>query len=91
MCEALALLGSGDKHQEGALLLPNIIMPAFRKSEELDCPPTAGDMQLSSERVSSPQKLIRFLDLVTAGKEDVESSIVMSIEQNICHAVSEAE
>ena len=47
-------------------------------------------MQLSSEEFL-PQKFIRFLKLVTAGKEDVGSSLVLSIEQNLCRAVSEAE
>ena len=47
-------------------------------------------MQLSSEEFL-PQWFIRFLNLVTAGKEDVGSSLVFSIEQNLCRAVSEAE
>ena len=47
-------------------------------------------MQLSSEEFL-PQKLIRFLNLVTAGKEDVGSSLVFSIQQYLRRAVTEAE
>ena len=89
-CEALArayTLGSGDKCQDVALLLRNIIMRAFKDSKELDWPPTADDMQLSSEDLL-PQELIRFLNVVMAGKEAGESSdktmrLVFSIGQYI--------
>ena len=47
-------------------------------------------MQLSSEEFLPPY-FIRFLKLVTAGEEDVGSSLVLSIEQHLCRAVSEAE
>ena len=98
VCEALArayTLGSGDKCQDVALLLRNIIMRAFKDSQELDWPPTADDMQLSSENLL-PQELIRFLNLVMAGKEAGESSdktkrLVFSIGQYMCRAVSEGE
>ena len=98
VCEALArayTLGSGDKYQDVALLLRNIIMRAFKDSKELDWPPTADDMQLSYDDLL-PQELIRFLNLVMAGKEAGESSdktkrLVFSIGQDICRAVSEGE
>ena len=52
-------------------------MRAFGVADELDWSPTADDMQLSSEEFL-PQKLIRFLNLVTAGKEDVGSIVLYS-------------
>ena len=55
-----------------------------------DWPPAANEMQLSSEEFLL-QCFIRFLNLVTARKEDVGSSLLFSIEQSLCREVSEAE
>ena len=58
--------------------------------ETIDWPPAADDMQLSSEEFLL-QLFIRFLNLITTGKEDVGSSLVFSLEQNLCQAVPDAE
>ena len=57
--------------------------------ETTDWPPAANEMQLRSEEFLL-QYFSRFLNLVTARKEDVGSSLVFSTEQNLCRAVSEA-
>ncbi len=98
VCDALArayTLGSGDKYQDVALLLRNIILRAFKVSKELDWPPTADDMQLSCEDLL-PQEVIRFLSLVMAGKEAGQSSektrrLIFFVGQHLCRAVSKGE
>lgn len=86
-------LGSADKYQDVALLLRHNILRAFRESKDLPWPPIADDMELSSEKLLPPD-LVRFLSMVMAGKEDVETSekmkrLVFSIGQDLCRAVSE--
>ena len=86
-------LGSTDKYQDVALLLRHNILQAFRESKGLPWPPTAEDMELTSEKLL-PADLVRFLSLIMTGKEDVEMSekmkrLVFSIGQDLCRAVSD--
>ena len=86
-------LGSADKYQDVALLLHQNILRAFRESKDMPWPPTAEDMELSSEKLLPPD-LTRFLGMVMAGKEGLEMSgkikrLVFSIGQDLCRAVSE--
>ncbi|KAI4813039.1 hypothetical protein KUCAC02_024393 [Chaenocephalus aceratus] len=58
-------------------------------------PPTADDMELTPENLL-PTDLVRFLSMVMAGKEDMETNekmkrLVFSIGQELCRAVSEGE
>ena len=86
-------LGSADKYQDVALLLRHDILQAFSLSKGLPWPPTADDMELSSEKLLPPY-LVRFLSIVMVGKDDLEMSekmkrLVFSIGQDLCRAVSE--
>lgn len=86
-------LGSTDKYQDVALLLRGTILKAHQESKELPWPPTADDMELTSENLL-PQDLIRFLSFVMAGNEDVEASekkkrLVFSVGQDLCRAVTD--
>ena len=83
VCEARGRRG---KYQDIALLLGSIIA---ENQGTTDWPPAANEMQLRSGEFLL-QYFSRFLNLVTAMKEDVGSSLVFSIEQNLCRAVSEA-
>ncbi|XP_033936002.1 LOW QUALITY PROTEIN: uncharacterized protein [Pseudochaenichthys georgianus] len=71
------------------------ILQAFRESKDLQWPPTADDMELPPENLL-PTDLVRFLSVVMAGKEDMETNekmkrLVFSIGQDLCRAVSEGE
>ena len=85
-------LGSTDKYQNIALLLCQNILQTFRESKDQPWPPTADDMELTSENLLPPD-LVWFLSMVVAGKEDWETEKmkrrVFSIGQDLCRAVSE--
>ncbi|KAJ4940129.1 hypothetical protein JOQ06_026438, partial [Pogonophryne albipinna] len=49
------------------------ILQAFRESKDLQWPPTADDMELTPENLL-PTDLVRFLSMVMAGKEDMETN-----------------
>ncbi|KAI4827603.1 hypothetical protein KUCAC02_030988 [Chaenocephalus aceratus] len=88
-------LGTTDKYKNVALLLRQNILQAFRESKDLKWPPTADDMELTPENLL-PTELVRFLSMVMAGKEDMETNekmkrLVFSIGQDLCRAVSEGE
>lgn len=87
------ILGSTDKYADVALLLHHNILRAFSEAKHIPWPFTADDMELSPEELLPPE-LIRFLNIVLSGKEDVEKSakikrLVFSIGQDLCRAVSE--
>ena len=82
-------LWSGDKYQDVALLLRSIIMRAFRVSDELDWPPTADDMQFWRVPSTKAHPVPQFSHS-WKGRRGIYS-LVFSIEQNLCRAVSEAE
>ena len=66
------VLGSADKYQDVALLLRRSILQAFDNSKALPWPPTADNMELSSEELLPPD-LVRFLKMVMVGKDEVEN------------------
>lgn len=85
-------LGSADNYQDAALLLQGHILRAFRESKALPWPPTANDMELSADKLLPPE-LIRFLSIVTTGKEDGGSNkktkhLISSIAQDLWTVVS---
>lgn len=87
------ILGSKDKYQEVAFLLRGIMLKAYKASKELPWPPTADDIELSFKNVL-PKELLRFLNIVIAGKEEIETSekmnrLVFSIGQDLCRAVTD--
>ena len=89
-------LGSKNKHEDVALYLRSVIRRAFNESKVQPWPPSADDLQNSSEDGMCAE-LARFLNLVISG--DAESGkkcvktmrIVQSIDQDICRAVTNGE
>ncbi|KAI9536286.1 hypothetical protein NQZ68_034843 [Dissostichus eleginoides] len=66
-------LGTTDKYKNVALLLRQNILQAFRESKDLQWPPTADEMELTPENLL-PTDLVRFLSMVMASKEDIETN-----------------
>ena len=88
-------LGNTDKYADVALLLRHNIQRAFCKSKDMPWPFTADDLELSPEALLPPD-VIRFLNMVMSGQEDMEKSdkikrLVFSIGQDLCRAVSEGQ
>lgn len=86
-------LRSKDRYQDVAFRLRDLILRAYKNSKNIPWPPTANDMELSSEEILPPD-LVRFLSIVMAGKEDTETSektkrLVFSIGQDLCRVVSD--
>ena len=89
-------LGSRNKHEDVALYLRSIIQRAFNESKMQPWPPSADDLQNSSEDGICAE-LAQFLSLVISGDEESGKKcvktmrIVQSIGQDICRAVTNGE
>ena len=87
-------LGSTDKFADVALLIRGLIQRAYKESKQLPWPPTADDMEVRCDKLL-PNELVRFLTLVMAGttkegeKNEKTQRLVLSIGQDLCHAVSD--
>lgn len=85
-----------DKYQDVALVLRNSILKAFKEKKELPWPRTSAEIEINPETLL-PGDLIRFLNLLIAGKEDIHDDKtpgktrrwIPSIGQDICRAVSD--
>ena len=85
-------LGTEENFKNAALLLRNNILQASGESKSLPWPPMSDDMELSCDKLLLSD-LVRFLNIVLYGKEDMETGdkmklLVGSIGQDICRAVS---
>lgn len=89
-------LGSTDKFADVGLLLRGLILKAYNESKPLPWPPTANDMEITSEKLL-PDELTRFLNLVLSGRPEVGETcaktrrLVLSIGQDLCRAVTDGE
>lgn len=87
-------LGSTDKQQNVAFQLRQIILDAFSESKDLPWPPTADDLEPTTENLLPPD-LFKFLSMIMTGKENMETEneklklLVSSIGQDLCRAVSD--
>ena len=86
-------LATTDSVREVALLMRGIIMKSFRDSKELPWPPSANDLEITSEVL--PNQLMKFLSIVidkqVISSSDQSNRLVMSIGQDICRAVTHGE
>lgn len=79
-------LGSKDKYEDVALLLRSLIQWAFKESRPLPWPPSADVLEVKSSEELLPSDLVKFLNYVISGDEDVgrcekTGRIVLSIGQ----------
>lgn len=86
-------IGTTDKSQDVALSLRGCILKAYRERNELPWPPTADDVELSTDQLL-PKDLTRFLTILFTGQEEDETNEkvqrwIPSIGQDLCRAVSD--
>ena len=88
------LAASEDKLKDTAGFLREVILNAFKNSQEVPWPPSVEDIEkMATEKL--PEELERFLNLVFSGKEpsmeicERTKRFIYSIGQDVCRAVSQ--
>ena len=86
-------LATTDSIREVALLLRGIIMKSFRESKELSWPPSANELEITSEVI--PNQLRKFLSIAMdkqiISTSDHANRLILSVGQDICRAVTNGE
>ena len=86
-------LASVDNIKDIVLLIRGVIRRAFNKTKPLPWPPTPDNLEISTADL--PRELVTFLTIAIAGKPEMSSDktqrLVLSIGQDLCRSVTEAE